>query len=218
MDTVNKNTRIRNVEVRVNSMLFMLFMSRVLLQFLLSKKWSRVLLQFFAGFVWFVFQPKKLHWTCKTHRQGCCPAVVMDWGTWVWRGQISARLNRPTTHSQGKVTKLARMFWNSCCNLRNNMEIYFDIFGGMKECSLKNDGRDWMDYTHTLHLLLMKHWSINSGYPLAKELIQWKSSFRQNYNVRFFSQSNLFNRQLPESVTCCLICECVSNEVYIPEN
>lgn len=39
--------------------------------------------------------------------------------------------------------------------------------------------------THTVYLLLMKHWSINSRYPLAKERIQLKSSFPQSYMCVF---------------------------------
>ena len=136
----------------------------------------------------------------------------MDWGNWVWRSKCFSATEPDSTRekSQNWPEGFGLLIVAIC---RSNMEIYFDILVEWMSLTKKNDGREeWISQvgeTHTLYLLLMKHWSINSGYPLAKERIQWKSSFPQSYMCVFF-QSNLFNRQIPESVNCFLICECVS--------
>lgn len=110
----------------------------------------------------------------------------MDWGNWVWRSKFFSATEPDSTRETSEGFGLLIF-----CNLQKQYGNLLRHFGGMNEPDQKkNDGREeWISQvgeTHTLYLLLMKHWSINSRYPLAKERIQWKSSFPQSYMCVFF--------------------------------
>lgn len=233
-----KNTRIRNIEVyRVNSMLFMFFFLRSILLSQSSRVFfccnaSAILFDSFWLFFWLLRTPvhfnlKRLHWNCfwlkcriklcfhsRKQKLTAKDAVLRSLWTEVtgYEGaNFSARLNPTQPGKSLKIGPKVLDFW--LLQFAETMWKSTSTFWWNEWALPKKRRQRGMDFTSgwnshfisTLDETLVKKFGISSGkgtYPM--EII-----LSPELHVCFF-QSNLFNRQIPESVNCFLICECVS--------
>ena len=207
---------------------------------LLSQSSRFFLLQFFGDFVWFVLivfltikdtcslQPKEiplklllvevsdqvvlpLEKKNKTHRQGCCPAVIMDWGNWVWRSKFFSATEPDSTRENLKIGPKVLDFW--LLQFAETIWKSTSTFWWNEWALPKKRRQRGMDFTSgwnshfisTLDETLVNRFGISSG----KGTYRMEIILSPELHVCFFP-INLFNRQIPESVNCFLICDCVS--------
>ena len=135
----------------------------------------------------------------------------MDWGNWVWRSKFFSATEPDSTRENLKIGPKVLDFW--LLQFAETIWKSTSTFWWNEWALPKKRRQRGMDFTSgwnshfisTLDETLVNRFGISSG----KGTYRMEIILSPELHVCFFP-INLFNRQIPESVNCYLICDCVS--------